>query len=396
METNEATEPTPPLSNLSLPNGGARITRIELGRFEAVRPRSAGSNARLGEHGLHVRPPVVRLTTDDGNSGFGLAFISPAQAEMLLGVTIGEAFTGADIGVQLPFRAIEFPLWDLAAKAAGLPVYALLSQAPNPEPLRVRCYDTSLYIDDLHLTDTSEAAALIAQEARDGFERGHRAFKIKVGRGARHMPLEEGTRRDIAVIRTVREAVGPDATLMIDANNGWNLNLTKRVLDETADCRLYWVEEAFHEDAVLYRDLKGWLTERNLPILIADGEGEASPSLIRWAKEGLIDVLQYDIFGHGISRWIELGHNIADTQIGSGPHHYGAMLGNYVTGHLSRALPRFQYVEWDEAITPGIAAPGYTVENGMVVVPDTPGFGLTLDETLFQETIRANGFAVSL
>ena len=50
------------------------------------------------------------------------------------------------------------------------------------------------------------------------------------------MELEKGTRRDIAIIRAVRKAVGPDCPIMIDANNGYNLNLAKRVLDETADC----------------------------------------------------------------------------------------------------------------------------------------------------------------
>src|SRR5690606_30080249 len=122
-------------------------------------------------------------------------------------------------------------------------VYALASGRP-PEPLGVACYDTSLYFDDLHLADDAAAAALIASEAREGHERGHRAFKIKVGRGARHMPPEEGTRRDIAVVRAVRDAVGPDAALMIDANNGYTLNIAKRVLDATADCRVLWLEEA--------------------------------------------------------------------------------------------------------------------------------------------------------
>ena len=61
---------------------------------------------------------------------------------------------------------------------------------------RARCYDTSLYIDDLHLADDNEAAALIASEALEGKARGHKAYKIKVGRGAMHMPLEQGTHRD--------------------------------------------------------------------------------------------------------------------------------------------------------------------------------------------------------
>ena len=57
-----------------------------------------------------------------------------------------------------------------------------------------------------------EAAGLIANEARDGWNLGHRAFKIKVGRGARHMPLEAGTVRDMAVIHAVREAVDVPGT----------------------------------------------------------------------------------------------------------------------------------------------------------------------------------------
>ena len=353
-----------PILSKPLPNGDARITRIEMGRFDGVRPRSAGSNARLGEHGTRVRPPVVRITTEDGNTGFGVSHLPSDKAQSLLGATVRNLFTREDAGSQTPHNVLDFPLWDLVGKAAGLPVHALVATSQTAEPLRVRCYDTSLYFDDLHLADDDAAAALIAQEAHDGWERGHRAFKIKVGRGGRHLPVEAGTRRDIAIIRAVREAVGPNAALMIDANNGWNLNLTKQVLAETADCKLYWVEEAFHEDAVLYRDLKEWLQTREIATLIADGEGEASPSLIHWGREGWIDVIQYDIFGYGFSRWIALGRSIADTNIGSGPHHYGAHLGNYITGHLSRALPRFQYVEWDEVTAPGIEAPGYTINEG--------------------------------
>lgn len=396
MHTEKTPMSPPPILVRSLPNPDARITRIEMGRFDGIRPRSAGSNARLGEHGVRVRPPVVRVTTDDGNSGVGVSSVSSEKAQSLLGRTVRELFTAADMGVQTPHNVLDFPLWDLVGKSAGLPVHTLVAQSSTDEPLRVRCYDTSLYFDDLHLADDGAAANLLAGEARDGWERGHRAFKIKVGRGGRHMSVEAGTRRDIAIIRAVREAVGPGATIMIDANNGWNLNLTKQVLGETADCELYWVEEAFHEDSVLYRDLKEWLQARGMKTRIADGEGEASPSLIAWGREGLIDVIQYDIFGYGFSRWIALGRSIAETNIGSGPHHYGAHLGNYITGHLSRALPRFQYVEWDEVTAPGIDAPGYVLHEGMVTIPNTPGFGLEIDDAVFRRNVQENGFSVSL
>ncbi|MEZ4830710.1 MAG: enolase C-terminal domain-like protein [Caldilineaceae bacterium] len=264
-----------------------------------------------------------------------------------------------------------------------------------PTALRVPCYDTSLYFDDLHLADNAEAAALLAEETRQGYARGHRNFKIKVGRGARHLPVDKGTERDIAVIRAVREAAGPAAVLMIDANNGYTLNLTKRVLSETADCRLYWLEEAFHEDAVLYRDLKEWLAAQGLPVLIADGEGEASPSLLKWAQDGLIDVVQYDIFGYGFTSWLALGQKLDSSSVRSAPHHYGRGIGNYAAGHLAAAIGGFTFVEWDEATVAEIDASGYVIDEGFVRVPDAPGFGLNLDEEMFGRSVSDNGYSVT-
>jgi L-alanine-DL-glutamate epimerase-like enolase superfamily enzyme len=79
------------------------------------------------------------------------------------------------------------------------------------------------------------------------------------------MALEDGTRRDVAVIRAVREAVGQAPPIMIDANNGYNFNIARQVLAATADCSIFWLEEAFHEDPVLYRALREWLASRAWP-----------------------------------------------------------------------------------------------------------------------------------
>ena len=208
----------------------ARLTRIEGARFESTRPRNAGSNARLGDHGLTIRLPLVRLTDSDGVSGFGVARVSSEQAAAWIDRPLAEAFDTEKGEVAAPFLPLEYPLYDLAGQRAQSPVYALWDNAPSDSPLQISCYDTSLYFDDLHLSNNEAAAQLIAQEAHEGYERGHRAFKIKVGRGARHMELEKGTQRDIAVIQAVREAVGPTCPLMIDANNGYNLNLTKKTV----------------------------------------------------------------------------------------------------------------------------------------------------------------------
>jgi L-alanine-DL-glutamate epimerase-like enolase superfamily enzyme len=262
--------------------------------------------------------------------------------------------------------------------------------------LAAPCYDTSLYIDDLHLASDDDAAQLIAEEARDGYGRSHRSFKIKVGRGARHMELEAGTRRDVAVIRAVRSAVGPDCTIMIDANNGYTLNLAKRVLKETADCQIFWLEEAFHEDNVLYEDLKAWLKTNGLATLIADGEGYASPRLLQWAEQGLVDVIQYDIFSYGFTPWLALGRQLDAWDVRSAPHHYGGYYGNYAACHLAGAIERFSFVEWDEAAVDGIDTGAYAIREGQVHVPDAPGFGLGLVEEVFQRAVDATGYRLSL
>src|SRR4051812_44264993 len=309
-----------------------RIVKIEWARLEGTRPRQAGSNARLPAHGSIVRPPFARVMLDDGTTGIGVSRASREQLEPLVGAQLSDAFT-PDRGPAERFRPLEYPLWDLAGKRAGKPVYALVAAMRGKtvqEPFRAPCYDTSLYMDDLHLSSDDEGAALIAAEAREGYERGHRAFKIKVGRGARHMPLVEGTRRDIAVLRAVREAVGPQPPIMLDANNGYNLNLTKRVIAETADCGVFWMEEAFHEDPVLYRDLREWLDKERLPTLIADGEGQASPLLMDWAHERIVDVVQYDIISPGFTRWLEIGAQLDAWGVRTAPHHYGGLYGNYV------------------------------------------------------------------
>ncbi|MBN1579153.1 MAG: mandelate racemase [Anaerolineae bacterium] len=371
-----------------------RIVRIEWARLEGMRPRKAGCNARLGEHGQQVSPPIARLTTNDGATGFGWSWLTDVQASDLIGFSLGEIVDENGV-VRERFRALDYALYDLAAKLAGKPVYGLLGGQPDAAgQFRVACYDTSLYMDDLHLEDDDAAAALIASEARDGFDRGHRAFKLKVGRGAMHMPLAAGTRRDVAVIKAVREAIGPGARLMIDANNGYNVNLAKQVLGETAGSNVYWIEEAFHEDARLYGHLQDWLEAEGLNTLIADGEGDASRHLLDWAMQGIVDVVQYDVFRPGFSRWVELGPQIDAAGVRSGPHHYGEPYGNYAACHLAAAIEKLEGVEWDEAAVPGLDASAYTIVEGMVNVPALPGFGLALDEQVYEKAVRERGFVI--
>jgi L-alanine-DL-glutamate epimerase-like enolase superfamily enzyme len=232
------------------------------------------------------------------------------------------------------------------------------------------------------------------REAQEGRDRGHRNFKIKVGRGARWMETRKGLQRDIDVIRAVREVAGPEGKIMIDANNGYTLNMTKELLMETKDSSLYWIEEAFHEDRVLYEDLKEWMTKHRITVKIADGEGQADPRLMEWAKDKIIDVVQYDIINPGFSEWLTLGSMLDAWGAGSAPHSYGNIIGNYVNGHLAAAVKGFEFVEWDHADVNGLDGSAYRIEDGFVTIPDSPGFGLQLDDEVFGLVRRESGWVV--
>src|SRR5690242_2539305 len=125
----------------------ATILSVEWARLEGRRPRKAGCNARLGEHGDVVRVPLARITTADGASGFGVCWASREAADGILGQRLDAVFS-PERGAETAFLPFDFPLWDLAARRAGRPVYELAGIPPPSTPLRVPCYDTSLYFDD--------------------------------------------------------------------------------------------------------------------------------------------------------------------------------------------------------------------------------------------------------
>ncbi|MDF2963225.1 MAG: enolase superfamily enzyme related to L-alanine-DL-glutamate epimerase [Paenibacillus sp.] len=381
--------------NAGLLEKGLIVEQIEWAGLPGERPREAGRNARLDVHGKKAVARVARITIG-GITGFGWSRISKERAEEIVGTPVQKLFTESGT-VASEFEVLEFPLLDWLGQVTGKPVYQMLQDSKGtskPDILRVPCYDTTLYFDDLHLQDQSAAIHLMQSEAQEGKERGQRHFKMKVGRGGRWMPNKEGLERDIALIKAIREIAGPEGKLMIDANNGYNLNMTKEVLAATADCKLYWVEEAFHEDRVLYEDLKEWMAREQLAVMIADGEGLASPQLMEWAEKGVVDVIQYDIMSPGFCAWLEIGKKLDAWGAKSAPHSYGNVFGNYYTGHLTAAIKGFQFVECDPVHVEGLDATVYLIEDGFVQLPQTPGFGLHLDDRYFTGQRAESGWMV--
>jgi L-rhamnonate dehydratase len=377
----------------------AKVERIEYAPLKGKRPRVVGKNARLpNDHGQDVTVHIVRLTVA-GTSGFGWSTISRASAQQLIGRSIGEMLDEQSNLILPRFRAIEFPLLDWLGKAPGHPVYGLIDPAalarPADKPLLVPCYDGTIYFDDLgRAGNDADAGKIIREEIESGMSRGHRNFKLKVGRGARHMPTMDGLKRDIAVTLAARDRAGADGTIMVDANNGYTVNLAIEFLRGTRDANVYWLEEPFHEDPPADEALKHLMRDAGLNPLIADGEGEAAPHLLDWCKSGVIDVLQYDVLNPGFTRWLELAESLNAANVRAAPHGFGTTYANFAACQVSPALKRFLFAEWDQATIEGLDGSGYGIENGQVSLPNRPGFGLELDSEHFQHMVTSTGWTV--
>lgn len=374
-----------------------RIEEITWGAVAYKRPRIAGCNARLGVHGWGGDVPIARIKIG-GIYGFGWCTLNQEQARKILGVPVTAIFDEKGM-LGEEYYGIEFPILDWLGQVLKKPVYQIVAKnlkTIDCNDYTVPVYDTSIYFDELAIKDNQEAVEFICREVDAGLARGHRNFKVKIGRCGMWMDVDEGLQRDIDIILGIRKRIGSDGKLMVDANNGYNLSLTKRFLNATSSAKLHWLEEAFHEDDQLYTRLKQWMKEKNIHTMIADGEGYACSEIENWAKKGLIDVLQYDLRGYGFFRWMKLGTKMDTYGVLSAPHNYGGFYGNYAQAHFAAAIDGFAFAEWDQADAEGIDTSAYYIRDGVIHVPNEYGFGLKLDVDVFKRIVEKKGWNISL
>lgn len=182
---------------------------------------------------------LVRVCTDDGREGIGEATATPNWsgetiwgAKAIVDQVLAPVVVGCDPAdiVELDRRmdkacrhnwfaksAIEMACWDLQGKALNKPVYELLGGPVRP--LTVRCrFSMGAYEPD-------RARARALELVDEGFQ----TIKVKVGGDAQ---------TDITRVRTVREAIGPDRDLTIDANCGWDVDTAIHCVNALSDCRI--------------------------------------------------------------------------------------------------------------------------------------------------------------
>ncbi len=246
----------------------------------------------------------------------------------------------------------DMAAWDACARAAGLPLVALLGGTPGP----VRAYNSN----GLGLMEP-EAVAAQAVELLEG---GFRAMKIRLGR--------DRVEDDLAAFRAVRGAIPESCLLMSDFNQGLSRREALRRLPMLDDLGLVWFEEP-----VAYDDLEGCRQLRETvatPLQI--GENFYGPADLQAAAAAeAADFVMPDAqrIG-GVTGWLRAAAIAHGAGLPVSTHLFPE-----VSSHLMRVTPGAHWLEYVDWAAPFLAAPA-VVQDGYVQVTTAPGTGIEWNE----------------
>jgi L-alanine-DL-glutamate epimerase-like enolase superfamily enzyme len=358
-----------------------RITRAVGFDVTNRRPKMVGKNSRLDIHGDHSTDRMVRLYTNAGIEGIGNCRAAEADVRRILGKSLVELFELSPPRFTTLGNG-TMPLWDLAGKVHVKPAYEMLGDDGKE---RINVYDGSIYFADLLPENAAAPLDRFKKEIDMGLAIGHRAFKIKIGRGAKWMPAADGYKRDVEVLKTIRAHAGPDVTLAVDANNGYTLESTKQLLNDLPDFNFAFVEEMFPENVEECLALKGFMREHRLKTLLADGETQSKlEAFTPFIEHRAIDILQGDMNHFGLEGILAEAKSALPADIEIAPHNWGSLIGFYMQLHVGRAVTNLYMAEHDPSTNDVIVADGYKIHDGICDVPAAPGFGLAIDENKFR------------
>lgn len=390
-----------------------KIIEISVTPIPAIRRKVLGRNSRGENMGMTRTEWIVRARTEDGIEGLTIAdryfrdfddFNSDLGTlqglvdllkESLLGKSAtdflnveGTKVTGVTSAAKELLDThgwISVMLFDLLARELGVSCVQLLGGKVRD---RVDAYDTTMYFQDLIVP--ANAAQQVAQEAQLAVESGYRQMKLKLGRGGRWFLPKEGMQRDVEVVLAVREAVGADVDIMVDANFGYerHLDLLETFVKETIPANVFWLEEMVAPTMANYRTIREIQSRTGSNSLIVCGEVDRTPpsQIYRdFVGEGFIDGYQPDIVGAGFAKWQELEAWLEPAGVRAVPHNFNN--GNFgaradlIFGASSKTFVSIE----DERFMPSVYKPDdFTFENGSYKVADAQGLGLDIDEDIFQ------------
>lgn len=340
---------------------------------------------------------LVQITDDQGNTGIGEAVatmdpqINAEIVERLLKpILLGanpldtevlwqrmyhlNRLNGNSRGFMMEaISGVDIALWDLAGKILNLPVYQLLGGAFRT---RIKTYASPVPIMDT----VADAVRMAERFVEDGFS----AIKVKIG--------YPSIQTDVEVVKAIRQEVGSDTEIMLDANGAYDAFTALTVERRLADYNIYWLEEPLPpEDADAYLALK-----RSVVTPLAAGECESAAYNYReWIDKRAVDVLQPNLSRVGGLTAARRISALADAhRIPISTHGVGAAVFLAATLHLCAAIPNFLIAEYNRRLNPlrdDMALEGFKLVDGHLEVPTGAGLGITLNPE-FLERYSNNRF----
>ena len=353
---------------------------------------------------------ICVVTTDEGFHGVGEAFYfgGPATiAAQIIEEALGPLILEQDPldnavlwdrlynwtrdqgqkGVTISaLSAIDIALWDIAGKAFDLPVSTLLGGRVRDT---VAVYATGLYYTAGEFPDR------LLDEARGYVDMGFKGMKTKVG----GLTLDEDARR----VAAIREAIGPDIFLAVDANCGYNPAAAIRMARRLADLDIHWFEEP-----ISAKDVDGYLKIQDAaPMPLAAGECWRTRFEARdFLAKGAVDIAQPDVTNVG---GIAEARNVAVMAnafgIKTNLHVWGSPVMIAASLHVSATLPscprarapqpfvQEPVMEFDRtpsASRETLSRIPFAQADGYVAVPQGPGLGVDIDETVVERLCVAH------
>jgi D-galactarolactone cycloisomerase len=358
-----------------------RITEVRIHRLDApLRERFGWS---LGWTDRRIAT-LVEVRTDAGLTGWGDGYFGGdtlrAHPELVIGKSPFEAEAIYDslrpfVWKQARHGAavcggMDTALWDLQGKALGLPVSRLFGKVWRD---RVEPYCTALY-----RKDWPDLARGLAEEAIEWKRQGYRTMKMKVGYGAAI---------DVRNVAAVREAIGPDIGLAVDANCAYDAATAVALGRRLEEFDLLWWEEP-----VLADNLAGYRRLReSLRIPLAGGETFDADRLAQdYVEPRLVDILQPEVEIIGLTGARRLRHSCWLKDIQVIPHNWGTAVRTAailqwmatcapITEALAAPPPMFEFDQTESPFQDAVIAEKIVLgADGKVAVPAGPGLGVTV------------------
>lgn len=353
-----------------------RIVEIKAGVVRGTYPRLIGKNGKRDVHGYGSHTNAVILKTDTGHTGWGVGLADRTLKLWLEGSKVSDVFQ-PEIGVLSPaLSAADVALHDLAGNILGIPVSKMI----NPDStMKAECYDGAIYLSDLSEKGDLGVEAVL-KDCRDDVKLGLKDFKVKIGRGKNWMEKDAGLKRDVDIIRGIRKEF-PQAKILVDANDSMDVDTAIAFMEQVKDCDIYWFEEPFTETYEDCRRFKEYLKKESPQTYLADGEFSYDRNMVvDMAEQGLLDVLLMDPESYGFTEWRKLIKKCVGTPIKCSPHGWGTSMKSIICAHLAAAYPDVcPTIEWAPDVLDGVDVSGYEMKNGILTIPEKPGFGMELE-----------------